>query len=90
MQLATNTITTGYYKNASIVLKGTNADIPVLICKGFLSRTEIPMDKTTIKAVNHSILPNAAHEIIIEWKDGKLSQAILDNAVYAAVQIKIT
>ena len=89
MSSITNRITTGDYKNSDIILKGVNAEEPVLVCKGFLSRKEILMDKTTIKAVRHSFLSATEHEIIIEWKDGKLSQAVTDDAVYVAISAKI-
>lgn len=89
MNLTINTITTGHYKNAEIILKGTNADTPVLVSKKFLNKMEIPMDHTTIKKLSHFIIEDAKHEIIIEWKDGKLSQGIFDAAVYAALKAKV-
>ena len=84
-----NTVTIGYYKKGKITLGGENGDKLVLICKGFLSKTEIPMDKTTIRKVIHSILPDGTYEVIIEWKDGKLSQAIVDSTVFTVISEKI-
>ena len=84
-----NRITAGDYKNSDIVLKGNNVDIPVLVYKGFLSKKEIFIDKTTVKMIKHSFLSVSEHEIIIEWKDGKLSQAVVDDVVYAAIIAKM-
>lgn len=89
MDSVKNKITTGDYKNSDIILKGIDTDEPVLICKSFFSKKEIPMDTTTIKSFTHSFLSNMEHEIIIEWKDGKLSQAVIGNAVYAAISAKM-
>ena len=47
------------------------------------------MDKTTIRKVIHSILPDGTYEVIIEWKDGKLSQAIVDSTVFTVISEKI-
>lgn len=89
MDFVTNKITTGAYKNSDITLKGKNTDEPVLISKGFLSKREIPMDKTTIRTMTHTFLSETEHEVIIKWKDGKLSQAVVDSAVYAAIAAKV-
>ena len=89
MDFVTNKITAGDYKNSDIILKGIQADEPVLVRKGFLNKKEIPMDKTTIKFLTHSIISDVEHEIVIEWRDGKLSQAIVDHMVYSAVAAKM-
>ena len=74
-----NTIVTGNYKNCRIVLK---EDVgAVIICKKIFGKKEITMDKTTIRRLSHSFLKNQEHDVIIEWKDGSLSQAILDDTI---------
>lgn len=82
-----NIITTGDYKNCEIVLKENN---PVLTCKKFLEKTEMPIDRTTIQSLNHTFWGANEHDIIIEWKDGKLSQAIVDDAIYAAIVDRVS
>lgn len=83
MELKVNMIIAGYHKNGNIVLN--DSKVPVLVCKGFLTKSELIMDKVNIKTLNHTLLENQTHEVIIEWKDGKLSQAILDQTIYSAV-----
>ena len=82
-----NVITTGYYKNDKIEIKEN--DSVVLICKSFLRKTIILMDNTTIRKVMGTVLSNNRYEIIIEWKDGKLSQALIDDTIYNAILRKI-
>ncbi len=82
-----NTIVTGNYKDCTVVLK--EEVNPVLICKKLLGQKEIPMDKTTIRRLNHSFLENQEHDVILEWRDGTLSQAILDNTIYTAIVEKM-
>ena len=78
-----NTIVTGNYKNCRIVLK---EDVgAVIICKKIFGKKEITMDKTTIRTLNHTFLGNKEHEVIIEWEDGTLSQAIVDDVIYSAL-----
>lgn len=84
-----NKIIAGHYKGYEIQRKGEKLDSIVLIQKKILSKAELPMDKTTIKNFSHSShLPNQ-HEIIIEWKDGKISQAIIEDELYSELYIKI-
>lgn len=82
-----NVITTGYYKNDKIEIKEN--DSVVLICKSFLRKTIILMDNTTIRKVMGTVLSDNRYEIIIEWKDGKLSQALIDDTIYNAILRKI-
>ena len=82
-----NVITTGYYKNDKIEIKEN--DSVVLICKSFLRKTIILMDNTTIRKVMGTVLSNNRYEIIIEWKDGKLSQALIDDTIYNAILRKM-
>ena len=79
-----NTVITGNYKNCVIVLKEQERKT-VLTCKGFLSKKEIPMDKTMIRKLNHTLMKDQTHDVIIEWKDGTLSQVIMDHNTYLAV-----
>jgi len=80
-----NTITIGNYKKCVIMLKGEKDKKPVLICKSLFRKRELPMDKTTIRTLNHTFLGNKEHEVIIEWEDGTLSQAIVDDVIYSAI-----
>ena len=82
-----NVITTGYYKNDKIEIKEN--DSVILICKSFLRKTIILMDNTTIRKVMGTVLSNNRYEIIIEWKDGKLSQALIDDTIYNAILRKM-
>ncbi len=84
-----NKINMGHYKNGEIQLKGENADKIVLVIKKFLGKTEIPLDRTTIRTFKHSTYEHSKHEIIIEWNDGKLSQAIIDETLYSVLYLKI-
>lgn len=87
--MSENKVIAGHYKNNEILLKGENADQLVLHRKNFFSKAEIVMDKTTIKQFTHSFYSSHKHEVIIEWKDGKISQAIMDDTVYSVFYIKI-
>ena len=89
MSSVTNKITAGDYKNNDILLQGENKDEPVLIYKRLLAKKIIPLDKTTIKSLIHSIISKQEHEIVIEWKDGKISQAVVDSMTYKAVSAKM-
>ncbi len=84
-----NTVITGNYKNCVIVLK-EQENKPVLTCKGFLSKKEIPMDKSMIRKMNHTLIEDQTHDVIIEWKDGTLSQVIMDQNTYIAVQAEMS
>ena len=84
-----NKISAGDYKNSEIQLKSENSDRLVLVIKKFLGKTEIPMDKTTIKRFTHSSYTSQKHELIIEWNDGKLSQAIIDDSLYSVLYLKV-
>ena len=84
-----NKISAGDYKNSEIQLKSENSDRVVLVIKKFLGKTEIPMDKTTIKRFTHSSYTSQNHELIIEWNDGKRSQALVDDTIYSVLYIKI-
>lgn len=80
-----NTITIGNYKKCVIMLNGEKDKKPVLMCKRLFRKRELPMDKTTIRTLNHTFLGNKEHEVIIEWEDGTLSQAIVDDVIYSAL-----
>lgn len=84
-----NKISAGNYKNGEIQLKSENSDRLVLVIKKFLGKTEIPMDKTTIRSFTHSIYTQDKREIIIEWKDGKISQATIDDSLYSVLYLKV-
>lgn len=84
-----NTVITGNYKNCVIVLK-EQENKPVLTCKGFLSKKEISMDKSMIRKMNHTLIEDQTHDVIIEWKDGTLSQVIMDQNTYIAVQAEMS
>ena len=84
-----NKIIAGHYKNNEIQLKGDDKAEIVLIIKKFLNKVELPMDKTTIKSCTTSQHLLDKHEIIIQWNDEKISQAIVDNALYSELCFKI-
>ena len=84
-----NKISAGDYKNGEIQLKSENSDRLVLVIKKFLGKTEIPMDKTTISRFTHLTYTQDKCEIIIEWKDGKISQAIIDASLYSVLYLKV-
>ncbi len=84
-----NKVIAGHFKNNEILLKSENKDEIAVVINKLLGKKELPMDKTTIKRFTHSLHSLERHEIIIEWNDGKMSQAIVDDAVYSELCAKL-
>ena len=84
-----NKIISGDYRDGEIQLVDEEVNKIVLVIKKLFSKIEVPMDKTTIKSFLHSLHNLNEHEVIIEWNDGKISQAVVDDALYSELYIKI-
>ena len=89
MKVCVNKVIAGDYKDSEIQLVDEEDAKVILVIKKVFSKTELPMDRTTIKSFTHFLQDSSEHELIIEWNDGKISQVVVAETLYSELYIKI-